>query len=468
MKSKKKIIKLLIISSLALLNLAPLTPSLAASDFNPNFLISDSDLLNSNSLGLEGIQKFLETNGGALANYIDPVTRRRASEIIWQSAQSYGINPQVLLTLIQKEQSLVTDPSPNENQYRWATGFALCDSCSTLDPQVAIFGGFNNQVDRAAWWLRSYLDATKTAASSWLKQPGQTYQIDSYLVAPFNLATAALYSYTPHYYGNYNFWRIWNNWFALAYPDGSLLRPKGGGDIWLIENGKRRLFQSIIALRSRFDTKKIIEVDPSELERYEIDQPIKFAQYSLVRSPKGTVYLLVNDERRGITSREVFRTIGFNWQEVQAISFSELNNYREGQPITLKNAYPLGALLQNRKTGGIYYVENGQKHPIYSKEILLANFKNRNIVRVSPDELDKYSTQEPVKFNDGELVMGSSNIVYVISRGERHAIASKEIFDKLGYKWENVIKTTDQALEIQPLGSPINYLPEQVQAAIQS
>jgi len=467
MKIRKKFKKILL-TSYFLLTFLPLYPTFAAPDFDPNFIISDSELLDFNSITQEEIQKFLEDKGGTLGNFVDPLTKRRASEIIWQSAQTYGINPKVLITLIQKEQGLITDPAPKETQYRWATGFALCDDCDPFDPRIAIFGGFTNQVDRAAWRFRWYLEEFKNGTSGWLKQPGQIYNIDGYNVTPLNFATAALYNYTPHYHGNYNFWRIWNNWFAKIYPDGSLLRQAGTTDVWLIQGGKRRPIWSTIALKSRFDVNKIINVSKDELERYEIGNPIKFAQYSLLRSPKGTVYLLINDEKRGIASKEVFKTIGFNWEEVEDVSFEELNNYLDGKPITLGSIYPLGALLQNKKTGGVFYVENGIKHPLYSKEIMNSNFKGRKLTVVNPEELNKYPLGQPIKFKDGELVMTtSSSTIYVISNGERRPIISAEVFDKLGYKWENIIKTSDKALEIHPLGSPINYIPEQVQTATQ-
>lgn len=462
MKLKKTIAKLTAICFLLSFFYA-ISPTLATPDFDPNFIISDADLTDSNSTTQESIQEFLKNQNGALASYVDPITRRRASEIIWQSAGTYGINPRVLIALIQKEQSLVTDSAPKETQYRWAAGFALCDDCDPFDPRVAIFGGFTNQVDRATWRFRWYIDELKNGTTDWLKRPGQTYSIDGYNVTPVNIATAALYNYTPHYHGNYNFWRIWNAWFAKIYPDGSLLRQAGTNETWLIQGGKKRRFISMSALRSRFDTNKIIDVGKDELERYEISNPIKFAQYSLLRSPRGTVFLIVNDERRGIASKDVFRTIGFNWEEVEDVSFAELNNYSEGRPITLKSIYPLGALLQNKKTGGVYYVENGVKHAIYSKEILNSNFKTRKLTAVTPEELEKYPTGLPIQFNDGELVMANnSDIIYIISNDERRPFASREIFDKLGYKWENVIKTNDKALEIHPLGSPITYISEQI------
>ena len=55
----------------------------------------------------------------------DTFNGESAAHIIWRAAQDYSINPQVLIVLLEKEQSLVTDPWPNHRQYAKATGFAV-------------------------------------------------------------------------------------------------------------------------------------------------------------------------------------------------------------------------------------------------------------------------------------------------------------------------------------------------------
>lgn len=128
----KKIMSLLMIG-------AVLLPNFAFAEFNPNYIISDEELVDYNSMSLSQIQRFIETKGGALAWYVttdtDGITRPSA-EIIWRVAQVYKINPRVLLVTLQKEQSLVADQDPVQAQYDWATGYGVCDSCSLNDPDI--------------------------------------------------------------------------------------------------------------------------------------------------------------------------------------------------------------------------------------------------------------------------------------------------------------------------------------------
>jgi hypothetical protein len=74
--------------------------------------------------------------------------------------------------------------------------------------------------------------------------------------------------------------------------------------------------------------------------------------------------LLVDDKRRGFTSQKAFTKMGFNKREVIKGSWDELAVYKESTPITVTSTYPTGALLQNKKTGGVYWVEEGNKFPI--------------------------------------------------------------------------------------------------------
>lgn len=455
----KRIFGLFVISNLLFVNFA-------FADFNPNYILSDEELVDYNSMSLSQIQNFLQDKRGALAWYAandtDKLTRQ-AAEIIWRVAQVYKINPKVILVTLQKEQSLITTSSPTLNQYDWATGYGVCDACSYSDSKIQKYKGFATQVDSVAGWKRWYLDNVSTL--SWVKKPSQTYLIDSYQITPANLATASFYTYTPHYHGNYNFWKIWQDWFGKFFPDGTVMKEKDGAGIWLLQRGLKRKFSSYSAFVSRYSPEKLIAVSASELANYETGTPIKFPDYSVLRSPRGTVYLLVGETRRGFVSQEVFKTIGINPEEIIDAAWDDLNVYIENDPITLQSVYPLGALLQDKKSGGVYFVENGIKKPLLGKEFLTLYFKNKKIAPVSSDELKKYPTGEPVKFKDGELAVGeNSPTVYFISNGERRPIPTEEVFNGLGFKWENIIKTTDKILSLHPLGEPI-YLGGAVETA---
>lgn len=436
----------------------------AASSFDPSYIISDAEFQNTESMTKEEVSQFLRQRNGILKEYatidIDGI-ERKASEIIFRAAAQYTLNPQVLLVTLQKEQSLLEDPMPTMRDLDWAAGYGVCDDCATNDPGIQKFRGFTAQVYGAAKRLREYLDNPNLF--SWIKA-NQVVVIDGLSVIPLTAATRALFLYTPHISGNKRFWALWNKYFNKPYPDGSLLKEIGNAKLWIIEDGSRRPFTGFTIGSARFDPRLIVEVSHDDLLRYNERASEKFQNYSLLRSPKGTIYLLVDGIRRGIASKLVFKTLGFNPEEVVDVKANDLKVYPEGAPITLKSGYPQGALLQNKKTGAIYFVQDGTKHPIPSRLILTARFSSPHITPVSMDELSRYTDDTPLGFPDGTLMSGEGPERYVISGGMRRQFVSDTVFTDLGYRVENIIKVPENILAIHPIGKMIDIaeIPEDI------
>lgn len=437
-----------------------------AAEFNPNLIITDQEITDTNAMSLVEIQKFLEERNSFLATYQTTDyygATRTAAEIIYNAAvnnydcsgidmnnqQDYNeakskcpkihISPRFLIVLLQKEQSLIESSSkPKQSQLDWAVGYGCPDNAACGER----WRGFGKQVNAAALQFYDYI-----ANPRYYKyQVGQAYAVtntgkEPSEIIPANKATAALYNYTPHVYnGNYNFWKLWQRYFTQLYPDGSLLQATGEETVYLIQSGRKRPFSSKGALVSRFDINKIVAVRKEDLNSYPDGAPIKFQQYSLVQAPSGAIYLLVDDKRRGFTSQKAFAKMGFNKREVIKGSWDELAVYKESTPITVTSTYPTGALLQNKKTGGVYWVEEGNKFPIWDRQILSNKFAKQRIIPVDDKELAAYKTSEPVKLDNGSLIKvdGDPN-VYLVDRGQKRPIESERIFNHLGYSWFNII-----------------------------
>ena len=237
-------------------------------NFDPGYIISDYQMSNYNSMTEAEIQAFLtEKNpcGNTDYNYYLQLSANTnykwhfedghfvclseelfgdgevigsgdtAAHIIWQAAQDYKINPQVLIVLIQKETALITDTIPNDGDYRKATGFGCPDTAACSSD----YYGFKNQVRNAAKLFREVLDG------GWTNYPiGNNYiqynpnaSCGGSVVNIQNLATSALYRYTPYQpndaaltagygeavcgaYGNRNFYLYFEDWFGGIGLDG--------------------------------------------------------------------------------------------------------------------------------------------------------------------------------------------------------------------------------------------------------
>lgn len=428
--------------------------------FDPEYILSDYDLTNHQTMTINEIQNFLEEKGGALANYstvdIDG-KMKTAAEIIYRASQEYEINPQHLLTILQREKSLITKKSPSNDDYNWATGFSAYDYRSP----VPRFRGFARQVDRAAWRFRYYLkhpwqfrfrvgiigNTLVDWKDRWL------VNIHGRYITAKNAATAGLYNYAPHVYDNWLFWTIWQNWFGdenQKFTDGTLLRIKNEQGVWLIQNSQRRPFYSenVFLLSYRFKDVKIVEKD--DLIDYPIGSAMIFPNYSLVQSSLGEMFMLVGNKKRPI-SEKIFKNIGFHPDEIIKVNENDLNVYEQGTSIL--SPYPNGALLQDNETKAVYYVKENVKYPIIDISILNANFPYSHVSKVDPQELAEFAMGDQVKFRDGTLIKTfDSTSVYVISQQKRLPIPSAEVFETIGYQWNSIIEVDKSFLNMHDLG----------------
>jgi microcompartment protein CcmK/EutM len=285
---KKK--ALLIIGLAFLLSSFSAYMPLKAHAFTPNLLTDDTVFDNTGSMSAAQIDSWLNgfpnscisPNSGFQA--VDPTGYSpgggytyggyvSAGKVIYDASQAYGINPQVLLTTLQKEQSLVSGgtnfcSNGDNNKYAAAVGYGCPDSgttysytgislysrngtiVSTVGPTCvnsAAKAGFSQQVIRAAWLLK-FGEQRSEGNTGWAVISGswdntddlstcyggpmtQGYRkrcpsdqtsvyydgyttIDGTSTHMDTGPTAALYWYTPHFSGNQSFVNIFTGWFG--------------------------------------------------------------------------------------------------------------------------------------------------------------------------------------------------------------------------------------------------------------
>ncbi|MFT8987068.1 MAG: hemagglutinin [Bifidobacterium psychraerophilum] len=221
--------------------------------FNPGNIISDTRFFDSNTMNAKEIQSFLDEKGTActgkscLKNYtVDTqdkaadalckaykgASKQSAATIIDEVSKACGISQKVLLTLLQKEQHLVTATAPTAWQYKAAMGLS-CPDDADCDPNYA---GFFKQVYGSASRFKYYQahQSEYSYAAQELNyiQYSPTKSCGGANVYIDNEATALLYIYTPYQpnaaalnagfgegnscssYGNRNFSLIYANWFG--------------------------------------------------------------------------------------------------------------------------------------------------------------------------------------------------------------------------------------------------------------
>jgi hypothetical protein len=254
------------------------------SKFQAGNIMSDGVFFNSNTMSPAQIQSFLEskvptcqagytclkdwydtsrsTTADAMCGAYSGGYAERASTIIYKVAQACGINPQVILATLQKEQGLVTHVWPSEWRYTIAMGQG-CPDTAACDTR---YYGFFNQVYGAAWQFKRYANPPGTSNYFNWYAPGKTWNVrwhpnaacGSSPVYIQNQATANLYYYTPYQpnaaairagygegdgcssYGNRNFYQYFMDWFGTTPPpeltsvdtSSYVLALDGSGSVW--------------------------------------------------------------------------------------------------------------------------------------------------------------------------------------------------------------------------------------------
>lgn len=246
----------------------PRTPPLPIDGFDASLIISDEQFFDTAAYDQAQVESFIaKWNDGCrtgsdgapcLSEYREDTpsfegdvycpdgftgeTGDTAASVIWKSAQSCGINPQVLLTILQKEQGLITSSGAglNETRYAIAMGYA-CPDASMCDPE---YFGFAPQVYYAARQMRVYefypndfmVGVQRGDYVPYAPNPdcgGTPLYVQ-------NLATSNLYNYTPYQpdsaalagdpgpcssVGNLNFYAYFTAWFGTS----EVARESAGG-----------------------------------------------------------------------------------------------------------------------------------------------------------------------------------------------------------------------------------------------
>jgi len=238
----------------------PTLPAAQAADlsqFDPGMIISDGVFYDAGTMSAADVQAFLNTKGAncrpaagntCLKDYSQSTISRpgdaycaayagsgseSAASIIAKVAAACGINPQVLIVTLQKEQGLITSTTgKSAATYQKALGFG----CPDTAPCNTEYYGFGNQVYLAAKQFKRYAaNPTGYAHRAGVVNNVRFHPNAACGSSPVliqNQATASLYNYTPYQpnaaalaagygtgdscsaYGNRNFWNYFTDWFG--------------------------------------------------------------------------------------------------------------------------------------------------------------------------------------------------------------------------------------------------------------
>lgn len=324
-----------------------------------------------------GKAKYNQTTFPCLKDYTEG--GRVAAQIIYDVSQAYTINPQVLIVLLQKEQSLVTDTWPSVIQYRSATGYG-CPDTAACDSQ---YYGLTNQLTWAAKMFRAILNNSPgwytpyNLGNNFIRWSpvsscgGSTVYIE-------NRSTQALYNYTPYQpnasalaagygmgdgcgaYGNRNFYLYFRDWFGYnAGP--AAFTVSGSSTIYLPIEGYKMSVPYMAAMHDYGISADSVQVVSQAYADSRPTPPqnsgLSAAISHVVKSPDdadedgGSLYLISRGKRYQFISMAQFFSFGFKESEISFLPLSYIFSLGNGGQLSNFISSPYGSLfkLENNK-----------------------------------------------------------------------------------------------------------------------
>jgi len=422
---RKTGITLIMISILtgSFLSLPNKVNALSGADFNASRIIDDSVFFNPSTMNASDIQAFLNSkvpkcdtwgtgasgrsgyptraDWGRANGYPPPYTclrdysqstgvvaansycsaigaaSRSAATIIFDVARACNINPQSLIVLLQKEQSLITDVWPWSVQYRSATGYG----CPDTAPCDAEYYGFFNQVYNASKQFRRYVQLPNSFNYAAGRTSFVAYQANNPGCSGTNLtiqngATAALYNYTPYQpnaaalanlygtgdgcsaYGNRNFWRMFNDWFGPVLGD--LVRTPDNGTVYLV-SGENKYPIADGSVYSDFGNLGPLRFVTNEYIGNKVTGP---TLGHMVGGIDGTLYFVNAGIKLPFSSCGQVADYGYSCEQVITLTDGQLTRLYTGPAVTQ---------VYSTTNGKMFYVDDGKKREVFDQTSLTAN-----------------------------------------------------------------------------------------------
>ena len=405
---------LLVLVGLTALGSQPAQAEQNGKMFDPGLIISDSVFFDFGTMTVADIQRFLDSKvpicnandgGPTCLRYYKQDTQAKAAEtgrctampaktaqtsaqIIYDIARACGINPRVLIVLLQKEQGLVQATNPTAYMYKAATGYGCPDSKPQICGKGSVITGLFNQLHRAAGQFQwygdpngsfTYLKVGKTISmryhpdscgakdssgncTSWVNKCGNA----SFVLK--SQATANLYYYTPYVpnaaalknlygsgdscsaYGNRNFWRFYSDWFGSTIGGGFLLKSKTSGTYLIIDN-KKYLIEEQGLIDSLAPLGPLGTISDAYLNSFTDSGKLT----RLVKSSTGALFFIDQGKKFSVASCDVAITLSLDCATAVTLTTTQLAAIPAGGSATAFIVEPDGTR---------YFIDGGMKRQI--------------------------------------------------------------------------------------------------------
>lgn len=493
----KKIILVLSIFTLPVLFLG----HVKADGFIQNRIIDDAVFNNVGTMNAQQIDAFLNQFSGSCISVKNGFTTPdptgyspstgytfgsnvSAGQAIYDASQAYGLNPQVLIATLQKEQALATGgagcysntPNPSNSFSCDLYGNGATYNCTSACPHSGgciniAFGlgcpyncdanteGFSPQLIRAAWRLRfneqrsegninwavikgNWNNSDDPQSCYWGRMTQGTWQtcpngsstyydgwytIDNTSIHMDNGATASLYNWTPHLSGNQSFYSIFTGWFGNTLVPTAFVTPTNG-TVYVQTNGYKFSVPSMAVLQD-------FGISPSSIQTISqssadtIPVPDSSTGYStnidsLVKSPaSATVYLISAGKRYAIQSMQQFNDFGYNTTNIVTLPQGYIYSITDGGALNNFISTP---------SSNVFKVTSGSKSIVFD-QATFNSLDPSGTTSFLSDYAAHITPSSTPTANREILVQNQSGTIYLFDNGVFYTLPSMDVFNCWGF-----------------------------------
>ncbi len=244
------------------------------------------------------------------------------------------------------------------------------------------------------------------------------------------------------------------------HPDGTLIRPAGSSNIFLVEGGATRPIGSSEVLASyhmsaaEFKTATNADTnDPGGAGLY-------FREGTLIKGSGPNVYVIdqtgpASWVKRLITSINFFTGLGYTVADIINVPDSALGA-PNGPDIGGTTQHPDGTLVKDPGGPTVYLIENSQKRLVGSMPMFTSQRYNLSSTKSATSSDLGLANGPNLNFREGAVIKGSSPNVYVVddtgSGFTKRRIGSAAALNELGYTSADIINIIDA--ELPPADGP--------------
>ncbi|MFF8188112.1 hypothetical protein ACF044_12745 [Microbacterium sp. NPDC016588] len=414
------------------------------SQFRPGNIISNEVFFDSGTMSAAQIDTFLRSkvsscaSGSVCLKDFRQTTPDRAADsycsayagaanetagaILAKVATACGINPQVLIVMLEKEQGLVTARAPGSRAYTSAMGQG-CPDTAACD---ARYYGFFNQVYGAARQMQIYTAGRfftyYAPGKSWYIRYDTELSCGSSPVFIENQATANLYYYTPYQpnaaalragygegdgcsaYGNRNFYNYFTDWFGSTQVARlTLVKLASDATVWMINGGRR---WHVANGEDYGELARVFGPASTVPSAY-----ITAAQYSgdtgavLRNSATGDISLIQDGRRHRLPTCEVVADLGGSCSAPVDVASGLVNRAPAGPDVgvffRLRGADTWGRFETGREVTPLYNVA--------AARALAGDVRSTPYAPYLNSDLYAASSKRPVKFAPAQLVRSTDD-----------------------------------------------------------